>query len=908
MKQREPTLSWGSFGGRSRRDAESPLAAQLLHVVDFGLAATVCVAPFVFGGRHDLGRLVFVTLTAVTAVAWFLRQSLLPKAFWTRTAAHLLILSATALVVLQLVPLPANWIADLAPRVSELLPLWTSGAASIQLGTWNTLSLTPHETTLALAMLLSYALLFLVLTQRIQTVSDVERLLNLVAFAAVLMAGFGLLQYFFSNGRFFWCYEHPFRTTDQYVTGSFMNRNHFAGFLVLGIGPLARWLISTLRDPTSKATRRTPAAVDVTYIPVLLLVSSVTVTLLAIALSLSRGGAIALFAAAAVLSVIYLRWRLVDAKYLYGLVGLAMLLIGILSIYGYDKVTARLDDLVEGSVEAVDRGEGRRTVWAANVTAIQQGGVTGSGAGSHQAICPVYLTVSTPQHYSHAENGYLQIATENGWIGAGLLLAAFVLCGGWSLVCLGRLTNDAERLCFGAAAAGLAASAVHSLVDFVWYIPACMSVTILLAACVLRLAQFGLAEAERPARSWQLSRPRWIELALPVLLAGGWTIYAYVGPAMASIHWDRYLRASRANTRLAYQQLSALNNRQPKEGVLTVEPLSDLMIEHLEQVVTWDPQFADAHLRLAGKYVARFELAQQDGSNSMPLGQIRDAALSSNFSTPQERKDWLQRAFGENAQLLFRAYDHARRAAALSPLKGEAYLYLANLCFLEQAERPIIEAYIDQGLRVRPSDGDVLFEVGMQNLILTGQFDKVFPYWAKCFGDTGGHQLRIVQTLAGQMPAEVFISVFKPDWRTLREIWIRYRRLDNPQDLNLLVAYAANVTKQQVEQQRGIPPAYIWLWQSEMYTDVGKPEEALACLDQAYRSGAHIYAVRYALGWALMNAQRYVEAEAHIRWCRARRPEAKELFRALEEITKHRVAQHTAESEEPNGQARSWNR
>jgi tetratricopeptide (TPR) repeat protein len=386
-------------------------------------------------------------------------------------------------------------------------------------------------------------------------------------------------------------------------------------------------------------------------------------------------------------------------------------------------------------------------------------------------------------------------------------------------------------------------------------------------------------------------RPRWVELSAPVVLVGGWTVYAYFGPAVASIHWDRFLRASVANSRLVREQLSALEDRPESTTLLAAEPLSDIMLAHLERVVYWDPSFAEAHSKLAGKYISRFELLQDQSDNAMPLGQIRDAALSNDFTSTQEMQDWLERAFGENLRLLNRAYEHAGRAVTLSPLQGEAYLYLANLSFLEGAGRGVAEAYVDQGLRVRPSDGVVLFEVGMQKL-MTGELEAVIPIWAKCFRDSGTHQLRIVETLAGRIPADVFIQEFQPDWRTLREIWARYGASGPPQDRASLVAYAAEVTKRQVAEGDGPRPAYIWLWQASMYDDVDRPDDALACLEQAYRTGSHIYCVRLALGVALMKAERFNEAEPHVRWCLARRPENKSLSAALVEITKQRFAQH----------------
>ena len=63
------------------------------------------------------------------------------------------------------------------------------------------------------------------------------------------------------------------------------------------------------------------------------------------------------------------------------------------------------------------------------------------------------------------------------------------------------------------------------------------------------------------------------------------------------------------------------------------------------------------------------------------MSQIREAAQLSEFPSLQQLRDWLQLAIGENSRLLYQAYFHARRAVQLCPLQGEAYLYLAEVCF-----------------------------------------------------------------------------------------------------------------------------------------------------------------------------------------------------------------------------------
>ena len=173
----------------------------------------------------------------------------------------------------------------------------------------------------------------------------------------------------------------------------------------------------------------------------------------------------------------------------------------LLSLYGDENIAQRLNTIVSGSLEEIDRGHGRRNIWKANLASINQGGLLGAGAGSHREIYPVYLPEAHSVQYTHAENGYLQVATENGFLGAMLLALSILLVVSWCWKAV-RCNQSAQTVILaGATTASLVASLMHSFVDFVWYIPACISLTILLAACALRLAQFsssnGLSDDSR---------------------------------------------------------------------------------------------------------------------------------------------------------------------------------------------------------------------------------------------------------------------------------------------------------------------------------------------------------------------------------------------------------------------------
>jgi tetratricopeptide (TPR) repeat protein len=620
--------------------------------------------------------------------------------------------------------------------------------------------------------------------------------------------------------------------------------------------------------------------------------AALIIVVLAVLGSRSRGGAIVMLVAAGVLAFVYMARGLVDRRFLFGLAGLATIVIGVLSFHGLDEVTERLDDFAEGSIDAIDHNAIRRKVWTANVEAFKASWLIGAGAGSHREICPVYLPESLTKEYTHAENGFLQIATENGIVGVALSASAIALCGVCCLNCFRSAKEHAEIRCFGAIAAGLAASAIHSLVDFVWYIPACMCGTIVLAACLARLTQIVHTSESTTATTVTLPRRRWMQLAAASLLLGGWSAWSMFAPGMAAIYWERYLRAAAIDRELAQQELSDFVTDGLANAQSMRRSLSEQMLRQIERAIAWDPQFARAHRRIADRYMADFEHRMTDAANQLDVTQIREAAMASSFKSPADLHGWLKRAFGSDIELLEKSLAHAHRAVDLCPLQGDSYLHLADLCFLEHRPREAVAAYVDQGLRVRPYDKQVLTRAGLQQLLL-GNADAAVEVWSRCFNTPGRHQKEIVYRLVScRMPAKLLLDRMRPEWRTLREIWPQYRQFGSPNDWSTILNYASQASQREAGKPDGIPPATVWFWQASLHNDVGQADEALACLNRANAANPHQYTIRYALGKALLAAGRLNEAEPHVRWCMARRPEDKWLNEAIASISRQRFAEY----------------
>jgi O-antigen ligase/tetratricopeptide (TPR) repeat protein len=854
----------------------------LARVVDAGLVGIPVLAPWFMGGRHPLGELVVVLLSVVVALAWLGRRALDPRdATWTRSPAEWVLLGGIVLVVAQIIPWPQPVLDCLSPHTRDLLPLWR-GDASVPgtLGTWSQVSMTPEWTRAGLTLLLSYAMLFVVAVQRLKTVDDIGWLLRWIGGAVALQAAFGIVQYLTSNGKYVWIYQHPYRSSLGVVTGAYINKNHFAHLMALGLGPLICVVAASLKrnqaeDRSAAFSSRDSSAGQFKSLAWML---GLGIVLLAGLMTLSRGGALAIVLAllvvvGALFRARLLSWRLVLAG------GGVVALIGVsLLIHGYTEVTERLDDYTAGSIQELDKDGGRRAIWDADFRGLGDFGWFGSGVGSHREIYPMYLTDSWEVEFTHAENGYLQVALETGMPGLMLLLAGIGLCASW---CYRNLSNSADRriyLCAVAVAAGLAASVAHSLVDFVWYIPSLMAITTLLAACAYRLAllsrggaSFSGARVAWPTWQWRLA-------PLVVALLGSWMVYDRFCAAMAEPHWDYFLN-------YALKASEGSEKRSTDPTVVTA----------LEDVLYWTPDNAKAHVRLASLLLGRFEEVQQAAANSMPLNQISEAAMASRdrFTSPAELNQWLDRAIGENRRLLTAALWHLDRGISQCALLGEGYVHLADLCFLKgqgQAERL---AYLDQALKVRPYDGIVLLAAGSA-AALRGDVEAMIGYWRPVLRCRQQERIAMVNLLTAMpIPIDEVLTAFQPDLRSVRLMFGRYSQMFPPEQMQPIYASYSrllNAAIQDVDEEHAAP---LWYEMYLIYQHAGQKQAGVECLQRAAAARPTDFDTRFALGTRLNDLGRFGEARPHLEWCVQRRPNFVAGKEALAVAVKGQIDQQT---------------
>jgi hypothetical protein len=721
------------------------------------------------------------------------------------------------------------------------------------------------------------------------------------------MAAFGLLQYLVGNGKFFWFYEHPFRDTSDVVKGAFINRNHFAHFLALGIPPLIWWLANITkrnapaRPGTGFGHRRQTAA-----FPIWLWLG-LGVICLAGLLSLSRGGIAAMAIATIVCAMLLKRTALLTPRLNWSMMGLGALVAVALIIHGSEGVLNRWDEVTSGSLDKLDHAASRRQIWWADLQAITEFPLLGTGVGTHAAVYPIFFPQSSDElEYTHAESGYLQIALETGVVGLTLSLLAIGMVGRWCWRAFHETESKRSLGCIAAVAASLVVSAVHSLVDFVWFIPACMATTVILAACAYRL--WLLSESEpRPAQyNSSLSPANYRWAAVAVSAGGIWMIALSIGPALAAPAWDRYLRLSVAATKAdllaadAAQKNAASNNPTSNNAALNdaAAQLSrhkatlQAMIAELETVVKYDSNHVLAHIRLAAARLQWFELLQQNSSLPMPLAAVRDAAIQSQFASRAQLIQWLQRAVGPHCQQLEQARMDVRQALSLCPLYGEAYLYLGDLCFLEGTNSAAKSQYLAQALAVRPYDGEVQFEAGKE-CFLQGQSDEAIEHWRLAYHSGEEYKARLIELftneLASQVSISFFLEHFQPDLDGLRQLQAHYRNVPPSDQRSALWQYSAAQITTAANSQQGAAASTLWLEAEPLYHDLGDAANRLKCVNQALAANAGNYSAHYAAVNCYYEQNDFDHADEQVKWCLARAPNDANLKRIRDAVVKARL-------------------
>lgn len=368
---------------------------------------------------------------------------------WAQAGLALSILTLALLVVgkglkdrfLKIVVPPFTWPLLAALGVAILQSLtWTDAA-----GVRQSLSL-DVEATRGVLFLLVLLLLWLWLGATIfRTTKSLNTLIKFLVVFGLILAFSALVLSLAWQQNFTWL--RPVEGGSPF--GTFVNRNHFAGYMELLL-PLPVALLVTHRATLENR---------VFYVFVAVMMG------LALCFSLSRGGLISLCAQMIFLVSLNAQMRIAAQQTTarlrllrWGGVGAVALLImaGVIAM-GADPIIFR----IAGSDFETDRG----AIWADSWRIFQAHPLMGAGLGTFATSFPQHAPDNGFDIAGEAHNDYLQVLTDTGLIGGGVLL--------WFLFLLVRVISQSLKtgtpqqaaLALGCAT-GLFGLLVHSLFDF----------------------------------------------------------------------------------------------------------------------------------------------------------------------------------------------------------------------------------------------------------------------------------------------------------------------------------------------------------------------------------------------------------------------------------------------------------
>lgn len=319
---------------------------------------------------------------------------------------------------------------------------------------------------------IAYTLLFWLVITLFDTRKRLTLLIATLVVSGTLQAFWGA---FMTLSGIEWLLTGPKTSYLRVATGTFVNRNHLAGYLELtlacGIG-----LLMALRDSRPFSWRN---LLELLMSPKARLRLALVVMVIALVMTHSRMGNAAFFSALIIVGGLFV---LLDKanRLRNSLILVSLILIDVLVVSQYfglerlkDRVlNTRLNDVVVDGEVVQQANEVRDDVFGYAIPLLMEKPLTGQGAGSFEAVFPKYPGEDIRLHFDHAHNDFLQFGIEFGLLGT-LPLAAFMLFGLWHALRALWQRDSVYRSGVGfGAAMGIIALLIHSSTDFNLQIPA----------------------------------------------------------------------------------------------------------------------------------------------------------------------------------------------------------------------------------------------------------------------------------------------------------------------------------------------------------------------------------------------------------------------------------------------------
>jgi O-antigen ligase len=406
-------------------------------------------------------------------------------------ALGLALSAVAAAIAVQLVPLPPDAVLAISPDTARWLREARFGLTAAD--GWRPLSLAPRDTAIVLTEFVAFALLLIGLVRAIRHVG-IPWLLTQLCGLGMGLAVLGVVQRLLTDADqpLVYGFWRPVQGGNPF--GPFVNRNHFAGWMVMALPLLVGFSMGLALDRDGRrdgwaSWLRWSSTVEAHR--VLLVVTSALGMGLALVVTGSRSGLASL--AVGLTAVAALMWRRLPTRGAR-LAAVTYVVLVILGAVGWAGVNRTLDRFGPASRDLTSR----MSAWRDTLRMIEGFPWAGVGLGAYGEAMLVYQSGPREVQYVQAHNDYLQLAAEGG-----LLVGLPAL--GLAVVVIRhvrrrfRSGEDAPLTQWirAGAVGGLVGIAAQSLVEFSLHLPGNGVLFVLLMALALHRPSRPPAHAHR---------------------------------------------------------------------------------------------------------------------------------------------------------------------------------------------------------------------------------------------------------------------------------------------------------------------------------------------------------------------------------------------------------------------------
>jgi O-antigen ligase len=466
----------------------------IIHTIKFILILLLIFTPIAFGSMElwafsmmELGVLLLIMLWSIHNIRYSLNIGSFNKsAIRTPNSAFptLILFLFVAFVFLQMIPIPAGILKTISPKTYELRHVFANVIPQSEIRNPQfPISFMPLATKIEFFKWLTLIAFFLFLVHW-KYFGNGFRITNQLIIVIFLM---GVFESLYGMFEFFSGHHHILHLKGiSCVTGTFINRNYFAGYLLMVIPLCTGFFFSreALHVGRFKGWRQRLSSLDG---KTLLIGFGIIVMILGLLFSASRMGILSLLLSFTLISILFK-----TPQKRKGFSKTSLLILGLALLWavwiGLDAVIGRFFNVTEDL-------RSRWTIWVNAFKIVKDFPILGTGLGTFTQVFPMYRSFHIRRLVTHAENDFLQLSSEVGLILIGLLLILFIFFFFRAVSGMRALSHSESQRYIGIGGlVGVLALMFHSMVERNLQIPANAFLYTFIWALVLRTGSFKQSE------------------------------------------------------------------------------------------------------------------------------------------------------------------------------------------------------------------------------------------------------------------------------------------------------------------------------------------------------------------------------------------------------------------------------